>query len=158
MYRAMSGRGDHGLGGLKSTIYARMEEMSFRSGAAVVAGVLAAAGVAIGLAVALGGHSAAATSAPRPAVAGSTPPSSLAPPAALPSATARATPVSSLAPAGGYQPSTPVTAVTTRHASASPAAGLPTPRHPRPTPTPGDTGQPVPVTHNPGGLSRREGR
>jgi hypothetical protein len=77
-------------------------------------------------------------------------------PAALPSATARATPVASLAPAGGYQPSTPVTAVKTRRASASPTVGLPTPRHPRPTPTPGDTGQPVPVTHNPGGLSRRD--
>jgi hypothetical protein len=37
-------------GRLKSTIYARMEEMSFRSGAAVSAGVLAAAGVAITLA------------------------------------------------------------------------------------------------------------
>jgi len=47
-----------------------MEEMSFRSGAAVSAGVLAAAGVAITLAVVPGGPSApetsaAATSAPR---------------------------------------------------------------------------------------------
>ena len=65
------------MGRLKSTIYARMEEMSFRSGAAVFAGVLAVAGVAITLAVALGGHGAAAPSASRPAtVARSTPPPS----------------------------------------------------------------------------------
>ena len=40
------------MGRLRSTIYARMEEMSFRSGAAVGAGTLAAAaGTAIALAV-----------------------------------------------------------------------------------------------------------
>ena len=37
------------MGRLKSTVYARMEEMSFRSGAAVTGGVLAAAGAAITL-------------------------------------------------------------------------------------------------------------
>jgi hypothetical protein len=144
------------LGRLKSTIYARMEEMSFRSGAVVVAGVLVAAGVAITLAAALGGHGAAATSAPSPAaVARSTPPPSPVLSAALPSATAQATPVASLMPAGGYQPPAPVTAAATPRASAasSSAAGLPTPWHPRPTPTPHMTGQPVPVVHNPGGLS-----
>jgi hypothetical protein len=43
------------VGRLKSTLYARMEEMSFRSGAAVSAGVLAA-GVAITVAVVPGGQ------------------------------------------------------------------------------------------------------
>jgi hypothetical protein len=137
-----------------------MEEMSFRSGAAVVAGVLVIAGVAIALTVVLGGHNATATSPPRPAAARSTPSPSLAPAAALPSATAQATPMASLGPAGDYQPSTPVTAARTPQPSATSAAGLPTPRHPRPTPTPHVTGQPVPVIHNPGGLSphgRRHG-
>jgi hypothetical protein len=65
------------LGHLKSALYARMEEVSFRSGAAVAGGVLIAAGVAITLAVALGGHSDAAASAPasRVAVPSVTPPS-----------------------------------------------------------------------------------
>ena len=47
-----------------------MEEVSFRSGAAVAGGVLTAAGVAITLAVVLGGHSDAVASAPvsRPAI------------------------------------------------------------------------------------------
>jgi hypothetical protein len=35
------------LGQLKSTLYARMEEVSFRSGAAVTGGVLTAAGAAL---------------------------------------------------------------------------------------------------------------
>ena len=39
------------MGKLRSAVYARMEEMSFRSGAAVGAGTLAAAGTAIALAV-----------------------------------------------------------------------------------------------------------
>ena len=38
------------MGQLKSAIYARMEEVSFRSGVAVAGGVLAAAGVAVILA------------------------------------------------------------------------------------------------------------
>ena len=52
------------MGQLKSAIYARMEEVSFRSGAAVAGGVLAAAGAAITLAVVLGGHGDAVASAP----------------------------------------------------------------------------------------------
>ena len=44
------------MGQLKSAIYARMEEVSFRSGIAVAGGVLTAAGVAIALTVVLGGH------------------------------------------------------------------------------------------------------
>jgi len=146
------------LGRLKSTIYARMEEMSFRSGAAVVGGVLVAVGMAITLAVVLGGHSAAATSVSSPAtaaiVARSSPPPSPVLPAALPSATAQATPVASLRPAGGYQPPAPVTAVTTPRASVSSAAGLPTPRRPRPTPTPRITPvSPFPWFPTPAGLS-----
>jgi hypothetical protein len=43
------------VGRLKSAIYARMEEVSFRSGAAMAGGVLTAAGVAITLAVVPGG-------------------------------------------------------------------------------------------------------
>ena len=45
------------MGQLKSTLYARMEEVSFRAGAVVAGGVLTAVGVAITLAVVLGGHS-----------------------------------------------------------------------------------------------------
>jgi len=45
------------LGRLKSAVYTRMEEMSFRSGAVVAGGVATAAGVAVTLAVVLGGHS-----------------------------------------------------------------------------------------------------
>jgi hypothetical protein len=132
-----------------------MEETSFRSGAAVLAGVLAA-GIAVSLAVVLGGHGAAATSAARPvAVAPSTPWPSPVGSAALPSASARATPMASLGPAGGPQPPTPGTTVPTPPTSAPSSAGLPTPRHPRPTPTPDNTGQPVPITHNPGGLIPR---
>ena len=109
------------MGRLKSTIYARMEDMSFRSGAAVSAGVLAAAGVAITLAVALGGHSGAAPSASRPAaVARSTPP----PSAMLPAAAPSAAPAASLMPARGHHAAAPVSAVTTPQVLAS---SLPTP-------------------------------
>ena len=108
------------MGRLKSTIYARMEEMSFRSGAAASAGVLAAAGVAITLAVAFGGHSGAAPSASRPAaVARSTPP----PSAVLPAAPSAA-PAASLMPARGRPAAAPVSAVTTPRVLAS---SLPTP-------------------------------
>jgi hypothetical protein len=79
------------VGRLKTTIYARMEEMSFRSGAAVFAGVLAAAGVAITLAVGPGGGpsptlpSAAPASGPSPGAAAR----SVAPPPPAPAARAR---------------------------------------------------------------------
>ena len=159
----MSGRGDQRLDRLRRTIYARMEEMSFRSGAAVSAGVLAAAGAAITLAVALGGHSAAA---PSPgAVARSTPlPSPVLPAAAAaPSSTARATPVASLMPAAAVQRPVPATVVPIQQAAAS-AAGVPTPRFPRPA----SIGQPFPAAPDLAGLSwlsragapewRRDGR
>ena len=76
------------MGQLKSTLYARMEEVSFRSGAVVAGGVLTAAGVAITLAVVLGGHSEAVASAPvsRPAVPAAVPPV-LAPVSSSPPAT-----------------------------------------------------------------------
>jgi hypothetical protein len=137
---------------LKNTINARMEEMSFRSGAAVFAGVPIAAGVAITLAVALGGHSAAATSPPRPAaVARSTPPPSRLLPAASPSAPTRATPAASLMPAKGYQPPVPVTAATTTpQVAASSAVGPATRRFPRLTP---QTLIGQPLVPDPGGLS-----
>ena len=58
------------MGQLKGTLYDRMEEVSFRSGAAVAGGVLTAAAVAITLAVVLGGRGDAVASAPasRPAM------------------------------------------------------------------------------------------
>jgi hypothetical protein len=147
---------------LRSTIYARLEAMSFRSGAAVSGGVLAAAGLAITLAVALGGHSAAGPSAG--AVARSTPPPSpVLPAAAAPSSTARATPVASLMPAAAVQPPVPATVVPIQQAAAS-AAGVPTPRFPRPA----AIGQPFPAAPDRAGLSslsragapewRRDGR
>jgi hypothetical protein len=44
------------MGRVKSAIYARLEEMSFRSGAVLAAGLLGALVAAIVLAVTLGGH------------------------------------------------------------------------------------------------------
>jgi hypothetical protein len=95
---------------LKTTVYARMEEMSFRSGAATGAGALAAVGIAIALAVTLTGHSAAATSEPGPTA----PARSAAP--VLPSVTPSVSPstpssrpaksASPTAPPRGYLPAT----------------------------------------------------
>jgi hypothetical protein len=141
------------LGRLKSTVYARMEEMSFRSGAAVTGGVLAAAGVAVTLAVLLGGHSDAATSAAAPeAGVGSVPPPSAAPasvsPTVSPTGTSRAsrTTAPATAPAtaaGAYQPSPHVSASATARAAATPTPGRTTPWHPmRPLWSPGDPGRP----------------
>jgi hypothetical protein len=161
------------VGRLKNTIYARMEEMSFRSGAAITAGVLAA-GVAITLAV-VPGHRAAASSAPGPgAAARSMAPRSLAPasPSTRPSPK-RAAPA---APALSEQPPSQATAVTTPQTSSAPtAAGLATPRrrlHPvlprigQPDPLgtswgwyPWTPGQPEPGQADPGyrGQSGRHG-
>ena len=79
------------MGQLKSTLYARMEEVSFRAGAIVAGGVLTATGVAITLAVVLGGHSDAVASASvsRPAIPSVIPPV-LAPVSSSPPATPRA--------------------------------------------------------------------
>ena len=113
------------MGRLKRTVYARLEEMSFRSGAAVTGGVLAAAGVAVTLAVLLGGHSDAATSAAAPdAGVGSVPPPSSAPASVSPSVTPRASRSTSPATAAGvYQPSSRVSTSATAQAAATPSPG-----------------------------------
>jgi hypothetical protein len=118
------------VGQLKRAFYARMEEVSFRSGAAVAGGVLTAAGVAITLAVVLGGHSDAAASAPTSRV----PVPSVAPPSSVSvSFSASPTPRPSrttdpAAVAGAYQSPSAAPASATRHA-ATPAPGrTPTPR------------------------------
>ena len=145
------------LGRLKSTVYARMEEMSFRSGAAVTGGVLAAAGAAITLTVLLGGHIDAATTAPSPDAAARSmaPPSSVAlpytapaaaPPFASPSVTPRVSRTTGPATvAGAYQPHARVRASATPRAAATPVPGRTTRWHRRhPLWSPGDRrpGQP----------------
>jgi hypothetical protein len=121
------------VGRLRSTVYGRMEEMSFRSGAAVSAGVLAALGAAIALPVVLGGnHSAGAAGAPSlgPAARSVAPPSP-APASASPSARPSLKRAVPAAPAESGQLPSQVTAVTTSQASPAPAAaGLATPRRP----------------------------
>jgi hypothetical protein len=120
------------LGRLKSAIYARMEEMSFRSGAAAAGGVLAATGVAITLAVVLGGPGDAVASAPGSSAAV---PSAASTPLAPASSSAQATPrpgrttVPATA-AGDYRPppspaATPASAA--RHVATPPPGGTPTP-------------------------------
>jgi hypothetical protein len=89
------------MGRVKSAIYARMEETSFRSGVGLAAGVLVAAGLAIALPVTLDGHSVAATGASRPsAVARLTPPPFTAAPAAPSASQPAVRPAASLAPVG----------------------------------------------------------
>ncbi|HEY0999168.1 MAG TPA: hypothetical protein VGD83_05985 [Streptosporangiaceae bacterium] len=123
------------MGQLKSTLYARMEEVSFRSGAAMAGGVLTAVGVAITLAVVLGGHSdaVASPSASRAAVPSavsqvlapvSSSPSATPPSATPPSATPRASRTTSPATAAGaYQPPSAARAAATLHAAVTPAPG-----------------------------------
>src|SRR6476469_7652659 len=99
-----------------------MEEVSFRAGAAVAGGVLTAAGVAITLAVVLGGRSDAVASAPASRVAiPSVAPPVLAPvsssPAATPSAISRASRTTAPATvARTYQPPSAARAAATLHA------------------------------------------
>jgi hypothetical protein len=120
------------LGHLKSAFYARMEEVSFRSGAAVAGGVLTAAGVAITLAVVLGGHSDAVASAPASRVAVP----SVAPPSPAPvssSSSPSPTPRPSrttdpAAAAGAYRPPSATRASATRHAATPAPGSTPTPR------------------------------
>ena len=122
------------MGQLKSALYARMEEMSFRSGAAVAGAVLTAAGVAITLAVVLGGHSAAVASAPPFRAAASVappppPPASPAPGSSSPSPTPRPSRTTDPATvARAYQPPSAARASATRHAAPTPGT--------TPTPTP----------------------
>jgi hypothetical protein len=116
------------LGHLKRALYARMEEMSFRSGAAVAGGVLTAAGVAITLAVVLGGHSDAVASASVSRVAVP----SVAPPSPAPvSSSSSPTPRPSRMtdpPAVAYQPPSATRASATRHATTPAPGSTPTPR------------------------------
>ena len=125
------------MGQLKSTLYARMEEVSFRSGAVVAGGVLTAAGVAITLAVVLGGRSDAVASAPASRVAiPSVVPPVLAPVSSSPPATPR--PSRTTAPATvarAYQPPSAARATATLHAATPGRTASPrrlVPRAPRP--------------------------
>ena len=98
------------MGRLKSAIYARMEEVSFRSGAAAVGGVLVAAGVAITLAVVPGGPGGAVASAPASRAAAPAAPAVTSPAPVPASSSPRATPRPSrttvpVAVAGNYRPS-----------------------------------------------------
>jgi len=137
---------------LRTTVYARMEEMSFRSGAAAVAGTLSAVGTAIALAVTLSGHSAAATSAPGPTAPARSAPS--VPAAGSPSVnppTRSSTPVRATSlPAAPQGYDVPAYGITTPHRTPataplpearlgpppSPPRRLPNPHDPAPAPDP----------------------
>ncbi len=115
------------MASLKSTIYARLEEMSFRSGAAVSAGVLAVVGVAITLAVVLGGHSGAVASAPGPAAAARTVAPTGPAVTATPSVTPRASRTSSISGQPAVAPS-PATAASRGAPGQATQGATPTPR------------------------------
>jgi hypothetical protein len=127
-------------GRLRRTIYARMEQLSFRTGAATVAGVFAVAVTAILLTLTQGGHHAAP---PRAARSDAAPSRFLAgPPIGVFStpATHRTDPSrAAAAPDVHYVPERAKTPTAT--AQASPPAGLPS-RWPTPWKTP-------PATHAP---------
>lgn len=135
-------------------VNARLEEMSFRSGATVSASVLAVAGGAIALAVTLGGGHAEATSAP---VASSAPrpPASFAAPASpspLASPTRRPKPRHTTPPVSYQAPPQEVAASTPSPDPGDTHLGPPRPVHPshRPVPPPG-SGPSLPVV-SPWGL------
>ena len=149
---------------LKSTVYARMEETSFRSGAVFGAGAAAVTGTAIALTVILTGHGAAAISAPVPsAPARSVPPASAtASPSVSPSSTPFTRASSTASPR--YVPASRVTPVTAAQTvaqtvaqTASRAAPSPSParggrhRRPRVWRFPDYRGQPFPPFHLWGG-------
>lgn len=121
------------MGELKRAVYARMEEVSFRSGAAAAGGVLTAAGVAITLAVTLGGGpSDAVTTAPaaRAATPSAATPSAGAPSSAPAFSSPQATPRPSRSTvpatvAGDYQPPTATRASAARASAARHAATTP---------------------------------
>jgi hypothetical protein len=122
-------------------INARMEEMSFRSGAFAVVGVLAAAGLMIALIVTLSGHSAASANASGPgagvrSVAPSSPAASAsATVPASPSARAKATAKAKRTVAQNYEaPAQSAARPATSPRQTLPAAAYPHPHHPkRPT-------------------------
>ena len=150
------------MGQLKRAFYARMEEVSFRSGAAVAGGVLTAAGVAIALAVVLGGHSAAVASAPASRAASvAPPPPSPVPVSSSPSPTARPSRTTDPATvARAYQPPSAARASATRHAAPTPGT-TPTPRllDPRTPQPPGWWGwHSPPPWPRPWGMLRRHRR
>jgi hypothetical protein len=121
------------MGRVKSAIYARMEEMSFRSGAGLAAGVLAAAVTAIVLAVTLSGHGTAGTGAgmvaaqgpgtarPAPSPTRSPAASSSRPRPATDPASSPATPAASLAPVAAYLPPAPTAAAAPAYPAPWPA-------------------------------------
>jgi hypothetical protein len=112
------------VGQLKSALYARMEEVSFRAGAAVAGGVLAAAGVAITLAVVPSGHRDAAVIAPARIVAPSLAPPPVAPVSSVPSPTPRPSRTTTRATAAGtYQPPSAARASAARASAATSALG-----------------------------------
>ena len=137
------------MGQLKSTLYARMEEVSFRAGAVVAGGVLTTAGVAITLAVVLGGHSDAVASASASrAAAPSLAPPPVAPVASAPSPTPRPSRTATRATAAGtYQTPSATRASATRASatreSADPAGGGHVDA--RPYPHPASAGSTLPV-------------
>lgn len=119
---------------LKRALYARLEEVSFRSGTAAAGGVLTAAGVAITLAVVLGaGPGDTVTSAPAahaatPSVASPSPVPASSSPRATPRPSRTTVPVTV---AGDYRPpSSPARASAARVSAA---------RHAVTTPFPGNT-------------------
>jgi len=126
------------VGRLRRMIYARMEELSFRTGAATVAGVLAVAATAIVLTLTQGGRHA----APPRAEAGLASSSFVAAPEVVPlspSAAHRSHPRRpTAAPDVHYAPSPAKTPTATPQPSPSPSRPLP--RHTVRTP---------PVTHGP---------
>jgi hypothetical protein len=112
------------LGRLRRAVYARMEELSFRTGAATVAGVVAVAATAILLTLTQGGHHAAA----RAAQAGGAIPSRLLadPPIATFSPSARTgRHRASAAPDVHYVPQPTRTPTATPQASPSPSRPAP---------------------------------
>jgi len=125
----------------RRAINTRMEEMSFRSGAFAVVGVLAAAGLMIALIVTLSGHSAASANASSPgagvrSVAPSLPAASAsAAVSASPSTRAKATAKAKrTAAAQNYEAPAPPAAVPPTPSQTLPAAAYPHPYHPkRPT-------------------------
>jgi hypothetical protein len=149
------------LSKLKNTVYARMEETSFRSGAVFGAGAAAVSGTAIALAVILSGHGATTISA-----AGSSAPARSTQPASAPSASATASP--SVTPSSTpvtrasstasprYVPAsrvTPVTAAQTASQASPWLAHARGGRHRRPHQwtLPGFRGRPFPPFHPRGG-------
>jgi hypothetical protein len=125
----------------RHAINARMEEMSFRSGAFAVVGALAAAGLMIALIVTLGGHSAASANASGPgagvrSVAASSPiaSASIAVPAS-PSVHAKPTAKAKRTAAQIYEaPAQPAARPASTPSQTLPAAAYPHPHHPkRPT-------------------------